>query len=215
MQTRVFFNDKSLEKVLISNYSHLHMNGISELLSDSLKNYAVDENLNLILLNDSIINDCYEKYVYAINCNKTEAMILSLMYEYEELCNLGDFKYLLGDIVKEIVSKDNINELKTQFNNCKEFNRLLKVYSEEWGGSYSASSSKEYFSLFKLAYTLGMFSEDYIDRQRSCEFLSTCYKKGYLNLDTVHKIFDKYTFKNVILLRVLFFWSSIDEKSRF
>ena len=124
------------------------------------------------------------------------SLIISSIYGIKDIKKMKEFSHILYFIVDKIIDKENYeiiaNELK---NNSKEFSRLLKKLCAENPIDRYEYDRNTYFDLFKLAYSLGAFSNNQIERQRACEFLSNAYDKNMINYDYIHGSFESLEFK--------------------
>ena len=55
--------------------------------------------------------------------------------------------------------------------------------------------SLPYVDLFNLAYSIGAFSGDDIEKQRACEFIKNAFDKEYFDIYNIHGSFESLKFK--------------------
>ena len=95
------------------------------------------------------------------------------------------------------MNKKEIAEIKKQFNpdRCA-ITRITGCYVNaekeklmEMKEAFLSLSDEEmfkYFDIFKLAYLLGAFNKEQIDRQKACEFIKNAFDKSVLIYSMVH-----------------------------
>ena len=127
---------------------------------------------------------------------KGKAIILSLITQenkkYVKNDNLNRF---FLNIIK-LVNRENYKEIKKSLENSKTFFEMVKktYYYKEMNANFN-NNSVIYTDLFTLAYTLGAFSDNQIERQKACEFLHNAIDKKELKLWSFHGSFESLQFK--------------------
>jgi len=197
----VFCN--SLKEIKLGKFTDVILPGIKDkydynLLKDF--NYYINEKTQeLLMLKNNGFLENYKKIDNKwcennFECNIFTSIVLSIMFSEEELKKMGDLQYVLNGIVRDIITIDNYKQISKDFLNNKEYRRVLKKISNLESEIFPNNSLLQN-DMFRLAYSLGAFSDNNIDRQRACEFLINALDKGKLIYDsTFHSMFESLKF---------------------
>lgn len=116
----------------------------------------------------------------------SSSIYLSSLLSTEDIEQMKELTILIPFLAEKLFCIDKGESLsEALINNKKEFNKVLRnLLKTDTGRAYY--SRLQYYDLFKLAYTLGAFSDNQIERQKACEFISNFLEKRYIDLDKIH-----------------------------
>ena len=195
----------NLKKIVINNYSNISTGGLASL---SGYDYYLDKDTNeLVMARDIVLDDKkYRKldveYIsknYGIS-SRFDSVIASLMFSKEDLKKneISSISYLLKNLSKEDINKDNYSEIGRSLYNSKEFVNLINHIEKELELHDSRYADSEQlrrmmkenksYDIFKLAYSLGAFNENKAERQKACEFIKNLFDKNILNSENMRNI---------------------------
>lgn len=205
--TRIYeeaFQGCTPQKIRIGNFLQLKQPGVIEIL-DSINYFYINKVNGEILGFNQPQTDlvdyeeiCYEDWYR--NLGKDEykgvAIILSLItQENKKYVKNDNLRRFFLNIIK-LVNRANYKEIKKSLENSKAFFEMVKrtYYYKEMNANFHYNSVI-YADLFTLAYTLGAFSDNQIERQKACEFLYNAIDKKELNFGAFHGSFESLKFK--------------------
>ena len=193
-----FYNCSNMRKIKM-NYSNILENCLINLFDNCNNFYLNKETKEFIGAKNKVkekegykeikYNQIMEELLWE---TKPEVVFLSEIFDVNEINGFGKMKYLLPYMVREKYVFNNIFN-KDLYNN-ERFNLLLKRI-EKFSNVEVKDRQYAYYDVFKLACSLGAFSEDYKDRQVSCEFISNLFEKRYFNLNSIHSSFESMDLK--------------------
>ena len=132
----------------------------------------------------------YKKYMLYAKNNKSKAIFLSILFTEKEMENLHYIKNIIPDILENDLTEDNYLSVLNSLKNTKEFNNLMKRLNEN-----ETFNQESLYDLYKFAHILGVFSDNYIERQKACEFIANIFDKKLFNAKTIHESFKTLKFK--------------------
>lgn len=194
----------NLKEIRMSNYSNMKQPGIAML--NHYTYYIDNKTEELILSTENKEN--YRELDYkeigkmlSIN-SKYNSILASIMFSKDDLQNkeIKSISFLINDLLNEDININNYKDIKKSLYNSKEFINVLKhinFYSNYEAGNKESKLLMEtkMYGLFKFAYTIGAFSENYKERQKSCEFIKNLYDKQILTNDNVYGLFNRLKFR--------------------
>lgn len=198
------FKGCKTKKIRIGNFTQLSQPGLIGVL-DLLNYFYINKETHEILGFDKPQNNLvnYEKINYddwyknleEIQGKKGKSIILSLIAdENKNYVANDDLNNLFLNILK-IVNRENYDEIKKSLDNSKTFfDMLKKTYYYKEMKAIISYNSEIYANLFTLAYTLGAFNDNQIERQKACEFLHNVLDKKELELEDIYEIFNPLEF---------------------
>lgn len=194
---KVFSGCQNLNTVRISNYSLLFSKGILELVFKCNKFYY-DKNSGEIVISTSQLNDNnlqeikYRDVMEELNCTKSNGVIVGALFNIDQINSSRYIKDVLNTIfVKEHINIDNHKEFSKNILNHKEFDLLCKRVFNNYNDTKAIYCS----NLLNLSYSLGIFNDNKIERQRACEFLSNAFENKKLSMHMIHGSFESLKFK--------------------
>lgn len=185
---------RNLETIKLGNFNLLHEKGIGEII-ENYKYIYVNENTEELIIRKKPLNRLgdFKRVVYdnywCYDWDNYENVLFSIVFGRDKLKTIGDFKYVFPYIYKGCMNRDNYKIVAREIiGNGKEFKNLIKILSSRF---YDIKhNGEEYYALFKFAYALGAFSDDGVQRQRTCEFLSNAFDKRYLCFSNIEDVFE-------------------------
>lgn len=160
----------------------------------------VERNQMRLFTSDSTIDSKYLNIIEdygneSANDDITGSIILATVVDKNEISKMREFATIIPFITRNLLNEQTyktiLNEIK---NNRKEFQKLLKIKKDEFNiKAYCNQIS--FYELYRLGHTLGAFSDNQIDRQRSCEFLINALDKKSIKFDRLHASFESLQFK--------------------
>lgn len=199
MEKDVFFKCDKLKKITIKNLNCLNNNSLEINIAKFENFYINKQNGELICSKEEIDNlvgykkidlEEIEQLQTNYSYNRSEALIVMLMIENEKFEKLGNnIKYILPQIMKYYDLNEFTNERKDMFSYCDKFNNLLKQIKKITDSDIK-DHKIEYENIFNVAYTLGAFNDDEVERQTACEFIATAFQQGYFDMHSIHGMFE-------------------------
>ena len=191
----IFTGCENLETVRISNYSLLYSRGILDLIFRNTTFYFDEETSEIViatskLKNDNLVEIDYRGIIEELNCNKSSGVILGALFKKENLTKSIYIKDAIEMFTKQCINKGNYREVTKKLSNNKEFNLLCKRVFPR----YNETKALYCNDLLKLAYTMGIFNDDKIERQKACEFLSNAFENNKLSIHKLHGSFESLKF---------------------
>lgn len=187
----------NIVRVEIENCFNLMQPGLKNRLSKI--NYAYKEiATGKLLLTSEKLQDVNGKYKELnfkgiqenLSCSKEEAILISTRFTLEEIKEnkIGFMGPIVNYIMKD--SKD-YSVIENISKNNKEFFNLYKrlkldIYVDK---KLISQDNMEFYLLFSFAYSLGAFSENYIDRQKACEFIGGLFEENLLDIYNIASYF--------------------------
>ena len=186
---------ENVEELVLGDFPLLYEDGLWKFI-DNGKSFHLNEQTGEILIFSKNIEHVeghkrleYEKIIEKIHNVmywKLDCIVLSTMFTAEDLKKLKSIQYLLPQIVLHI-NKDNYKIVAKKLkNNSKEFIGLNKRLEKNHFDSFLYLD----LDVFKLACCLGALSDDKIDRQKACEFVSNIFEKGVFDHRNFHGSFE-------------------------
>lgn len=197
IEKEAFSSCNKVEKITLGNPITLVQPGIKNCIDEL--NYAyLDTTTKEIAITRHPLQDknTYSKINYkeikdCLNTSTSEAILLSTFLSLKDIKT--EKLYFLGPITAHLFKEENYKELIKNIKNNKEFNNLYKKLSLDiyFKNSLLSDSNIEIYNLFKLAYALGGFSPNQIERQKACEYISNLFDKNIINIYDINKISDE------------------------
>lgn len=129
----------------------------------------------------------YKDNTSLFNCDKNIAIILSIVFNKEKLKDLEGLSPIISNVIRENIDNSNYLQIRERFEYLKEFKGLVKRLNEFYDIN---EFSKEYYNIFKFAFSLGAFDENKSTRQRACEFIYEMCENKILDFSNVNNIFE-------------------------
>ena len=187
------FTNIEMESISLADFPQLYQRGIKE--KHDLRNvYFNKETSSILLLKNERDIEGYEKVDYKWcmdtldQCDFRTAVIISIILKKTDYEKLNRIRYVLPSLAKDI-NKDNYLEISNNLKNNKEFERMLKHVKGNFF-LFDHNLENEYYDLFKLAYSLGGFNNNQIDRQKATEFIINCFDKEIFDFSNIHGSFE-------------------------
>ena len=210
IEAGAFLACNNLKKIIIKNYSHIFTGGLASL---SGYEYYLDKETDEIIMSKDTFLDSdryrYLDYKYVCdNCNidnRFQAVLIAAMFTKEDLMSreISSISYLLENLAKEDINKDNYNKIASNLHNSQEFNNLIKYIKKDFeihdldNSNYLVMKmirDSKLYDIFKLSYALGMFNPNKIERQKACEFVKNLFDKNVLTSDNLRNILNDMNF---------------------
>lgn len=194
------FDDcNSLSKITLKDWRILLNKEVQFKLPDTLRYIYIDKNTNEMIITSSKhnlennieldLNTLLSKR-QKIDSDWKESVIIDILFK-DVVTKDNRFKNIITRLIKYNLDKDNYQIVIKDINNKDKFNKLLKyIDKSRYNDKYCYRINYNDYEMFKLAYALGVFSENKIDRQRACEFIKNIYEKGLLDIANLHANFD-------------------------
>ena len=189
----IFLECNNLEEIRLNNYTNLYEKNLLGTIN-KLANFYLDINSDEIVISkDKNINVKgirrinYTELMSKFNCGKNDAIMLSLIIDIDDCQNLGDISLLLPLLVRNDVTKTNYKDIKEKLKNSKDLLRLISKLSKIVP---IKSNEVIYYDIFKLAYTLGIFDNNKVNRQRAYEFIVNTFEQNYFDFNNIHGCFE-------------------------
>ena len=128
----------------------------------------------------------YYSYCTKYGCSKDVAVVMAALYTPDQIRNMGSVKYTLNGILMYLNHHNYKEVLEKVMTNGKEYKRLID-------NTLDAHDTIN-FDIYRLAYALGIFSDNQVERQKACEFIINAFDKGKLNYDNVHMLLESLSF---------------------
>lgn len=198
-----FLEDPLIEKVVIKNYRQLNQIGLQNIIQ-SFDFYYLNEKTGDILASKNDLKEVkdhkvidYKKYGEKMKyIPKEEAIKISLILEPEKIEKLSERELMFYRDFSYVINKDNVNDIKDSLEHDNNwFNKLINKLADKEQYSQFRNNIFYYFDIYKLAYSLGAFNENQIDRQKAGEFLNNAFDKGFFNSYSMHGSFESLKFK--------------------
>lgn len=125
----------------------------------------------------------------------SNSIIMSTIFNKEDIKKRRELVGVLPFIAGIVINKENYSIIKHELkDNSKEFTKLLKRISEKHSIYENYSTRVQYFDIYKLAHSLGAFSDNQIERQKACEFIANIMEKDLIKFNHIHGSFDSMHF---------------------
>lgn len=125
----------------------------------------------------------------------SNSIIMSTIFNKEDIKRRRELVGVLPFIAGLVIDKENYPTIKHELlDNSKEFSKLLKRISDTHSIYENYSTRLQYFDLYKLARSLGAFSDNQIERQKACEFIANIMEKDLIKFNYIHGSFDSMHF---------------------
>ena len=178
--TNSFSGDFNVDKFFIMGNKMERVHEIEGLeMYESDKLFISEERLNVD------VSDFFDVSIGSFD-RVTKSIYISSLLGKDEVKDLRELMlflpYMANDLFMRNDGKKMIDCLK---NNQKEFSRMFRnlMKTHNWR---PYNNRAHYYDLFKFAYTLGAFSDNQIDRQKACEFLSNLLSKELIRFENIH-----------------------------
>ena len=198
-----FAENPLIEKVVIKNYRQLNQEGLKNIMLSFDYYYLNEETGDIIVSKKSLdyldgykLIDCKKygdrmKYI-----PKHEAIKISLIIDPERMNLLSDRDLMFYRDFSYVINKDNVKDIKEALKHDNNwFNKLINKLADKEQYSQFRNNIFYYFDIYKLAYSLGAFNENQIDRQKAGEFLNNAFDKGFFRSYSMHGSFESLKFK--------------------
>lgn len=195
IEENAFSNCQKINMISLFNATNLLQKGLKKYIK-SLKYAYINKNSGELILtkknitskkNFETINTTELKEY--LNCTNEEAIVISTYFSIDELKE-NKMKFI-GPLIRNVFLENNYLEIINSIQkNNKEFSNLYKkLYLNTYFTKKLLSEDNiEIYSLFKFAYNLGAFSENQIERQKACEYISNLFDKNLLDIYTLPNI---------------------------
>lgn len=185
------FEDASrVKEIKLANVFQLYL--LPDELKDKMNFYFNDETHELIVTKSKhkrikgYRKIDYSSYEPKYGCSRDVAVVMASLYSHEQIKNMGSIKYTIGGILMYLNHHNYKEVLKEVMSNNKEYRRLIDNTLD--------MHDVINFDIYRLAYSLGIFSENKVERQRACEFIINAFDKGKFNYDNVHMLLESLKF---------------------
>ena len=190
IRTYAFHNCKNLREIKLGNIFQLNETGIIDFRFDKVFCNKYGE-LLLVKGEKTILNDEYEEINYndvakKYGCSSNIAILISVLFDENDIKGMGKMSRILPNIV-ENMNRNNYEILLKCFENNKEFKNIIKSMERNRNSFYRLGWEENLYDIFRLPYSLGVFNEDNIERQKASEFIINAFDKDYLIYDFIHQ----------------------------
>lgn len=188
-----FMDCSNIEKITCDNIFLLNNMHIKYTFEKLPFIYFNQDKESFIFSKESIEEEGYKEINYyetkkLLKCDNTIATLIALNFTTKDIKKAKSLKKIINDIIIDNY-KPKHSDLLLKLKNNKEFENLIKHISKS-----KRIKSTPLYDIFKLAYSLGAFNENPIERQRACEFLANAFDKNMLALNKIHKTFKSMNF---------------------
>lgn len=191
VESFAFVECNSMERLIINNKENLKELELWYFM-DELENYYINNKTNEILIskNNLEIMDFqrinYEEYKKLMNCSNNTAVYASMFLDIKIIERYEFLKMILSKIINASKSVDDINDIKEKIEKYKEFENLTRRLVKNG----ISCDSKNWYSLYRFASTLGAYCDEQKERQRACEFIFLVIDKKILKLKDINTYFN-------------------------
>ena len=185
----------NIKELYLNNYLNLLQKPIMKITKKLPYCYLNKETGEILLSKTKVNREAYEevnykKYTKYFKKNKTDAILLALLFDKKEIENLHNIVDILPTIIENDFKEDKYLSISKSLKNTKEFNNLMKRLKEN-----ETFSKEAIYDLYKFAHILGVFSDNYVERQRASEFLCNIFDKNLFSAKTIHESFKSLKFR--------------------
>lgn len=193
----IYKNDFSdFDEIRIEDFSLLHHDLFGELINAFIC-YFNQETGEVLLTKEDKIIESYKKVQYGMWYGwypSSVKCVLYMIFNNEELKKISNMSDILCEFIKNNVNSSNYKDIKTNLLNNKEYNKIInKLNVKDMENLREVETLK--YDLFRLCYSLGVFDNDFINRQKSSNFIINALDKGYLKLSNMHASFESLKFR--------------------
>lgn len=189
-----FYQCPGINRFYINNYMNLITKPIIKIINKSPYFYINKLTGEVLISKFKYNNEEYQELNYKKHMkyanNKAEAILLSILFDEKELESLRNIKDIIPVIMENDFNEETFLSISTNLKNTKEFNNLIKRLMEN-----ENFNKESLYDLYKFAYLLGAFSDNYVDRQRATEFIFNIFDKKLLDAKSIHESFKTLKFK--------------------
>lgn len=194
IKTFSFNGCESIKNISLGNYMNLLNPSVGKLLEKIGYFYVNRETGELIASKEELDLDNFKKIEYMdnkiyLNCDKQIAVISSIVFDKTQIKQMKVIKSILPRIISDVIAMEDYDKVVADLGNNKEFSLFIKRLVKD-----KKLKNTTYYDLFKLAYSLGAFSSNQVDRQRACEFLSNAFDKKIFDFYSLHGSFESLKF---------------------
>ena len=190
INSNAFEGVSSVKEIKLSNIFQLYL--LPDVLKDKMNFYFNDKTHELILSKSKYKRiKGYKKIDYSsyepkYGCSRDVAVVMSSLYNHEQIKNMGSIKYTLNGILMYLNHHNYKEVLDQVMTKGKEYKRLIDNTLD--------AHDVINFDIYRLAYSLGIFSDNQVERQKACEFIINVFDKGTLNYGNVHMLLESLKF---------------------
>lgn len=188
IEPMAFLDCNNIDTIRIDNIFLIKDPNIQNIIEKLDYVYFNKETNSFMISNQEIKKEGYEIINYKqikkdFKCNTSIAVIIKLLFEKNDISKTKTINKLLVNIINDNYNSKNSPIIHT-LKNYKEFELLINYQKKR-----NRINKANCYVIFKLAYSLGAFSDDKATRQRACEFLNNTFIKKELNPSKMNKHF--------------------------
>ena len=195
-----FVNCNNLERIVLKNKDIL-LSSELRINFEILDNYYISKDNNTVIackekkLDPNFVEVNYKEYKDLLHCYNPVAVYASLFFNIQEIEKNNFLRLLLPKFINYPNEGFDCQSIKEKLCNFKEFENFTRKLIKK---NYNLDKDKSiiYYDIFRLANCLGVFSDNYVERQRACEFLSNSIDKGYIDYYKIHGSFESLKFRD-------------------
>lgn len=183
-----------LQKVILGNKENL-IDLVLYMCVEKLDNYYFNlETEQVLICREEIDDDAFEKIdfmemkEYTKN-GKALSAYACLVYDINLIKKYPSLNKIGASIINDSFAQRNHHDICKHLHNVKEYDDMYRRLRKE-GVIRDSTTKIECYDLFRLAYSLGSFCDEKIQRQRVCEFLSNAFDKKYFTMSNIHSSFE-------------------------
>lgn len=198
IQEDAFDRTPNLNKFIIKSFHTLHQKGMRFKTKVLGNFYFNEEKKELILTNETELKlEGYRKINWKdkdeISFTPSQAVVIDIMFSEDKFSKLGTLKPFISRIIENDITIDNYKEIGNNILNNKEYTRLIKNIMKKTINYYIGKD--EQYDLFRFGYSLGLFDNDSIQRQRVCEFLTNAFNNEEIKTYAIHGMLESLKFR--------------------